>query len=489
MQKKKYILTLDQGTTSSRAIIFDAKGNVVAKAQKEFKQIYPQSGWVEHDPQDILESQLDVMHQVLWQVPKEEIDSIGITNQRETVIVWNKHTGKPIYNAIVWQCRRTAKMCEDLKKEGYDKVIYKKTGLQTDAYFSATKVKWLLDNTKEKKEDLILGTVDTYLLWHLTKGKSHKTDYSNASRTMLFNIHTLEWDEELLGKFGIPKTMLPTVHSSSFDYGIVDENLLGGGIKICALAGDQQAALYGHACTKKGSIKNTYGTGCFMLMNTGNKAVTSKNGLLTSLAASADAKPCYVLEGSVFIGGAVVQWLRDELGMVKTAPETEAISESVPDTNGVYMVPAFVGMGAPYWNSEARGMLVGLTRGARREHIVRACLESIAYQSHDVFRAMEKDSSLKIKEMNADGGASNNKFLMQFQADILGAEVVTPKVFESTAKGVFYLAGLKSGFFKSFGDIKKINCHGETIYKPKMPKEKSQRLIKEWQKAVAKCLD
>jgi len=492
MNSKKHIISLDQGTTSSRCIIFDKVGNIVAKSQKEFPQIYPQPGWVEHNPYDILETQKAVVAGALKKLPvaeRSQVDCAGITNQRETVIVWDKFTGKPVYNAIVWQCRRTADYCSILKKEGYDAVIYQKTGLKLDAYFSATKIKWILDNVSGARNDaeagkLIFGTVDTFLLWHLTGGRVHATDYTNASRTMLFNIHTLEWDEELLNKFGIPRSMLPIVYPSSYEYGVIDDALPCGGIPINALAGDQQSALFGQFCVTPGTIKNTYGTGCFMLMNTGDKPVASHSGLITTLAASTGSRPDYVLEGSVFIGGAVVQWLRDELKMIRIARESEECALKVSDTNGVYMVPAFVGLGAPYWDSEARGMLCGLTRGAKREHFVRACLEAIAFQSYDVFSAMQADTGLKIEELAVDGGASANNFLMQFQADILGIQVKRPAVTETTALGACLLAGLKSGFFSSFKETEQVFLKFARIYEPSMDEKNRRKILNGWENAV-----
>lgn len=489
---KHYLMALDQGTTSSRCIIFDKSGRIVSKAQREFLQIYPQPGYVEHNPFDILASQTGVISEALgaaWDIGSSSVICAGITNQRETVIVWNRYTGKPVYNAIVWQCRRTAEYCRQLKQEKYDEIIYAKTGLELDAYFSATKIKWILDNvdgarTSADNGDLIFGTVDTFLIWHLTKGRVHATDFSNASRTMLFNIHSLQWDVELLKKFTIPKSMLPKVHPSSYMYGLIDPSVIGGNIPICSVAGDQQAALFGQLCTEPGSVKNTYGTGCFMLMNTGKTAVKSQRGLLTTLAASADDLPDYALEGSVFIGGAVVQWLRDELRMIRSAEETERYARSVPDTNGVYIVPAFVGLGAPYWDPDARGIITGLTRGVKKEHIIRAALESIAYQVFDIFHAIKRDSGLNIPYLSVDGGASANNFLMQFQADILNKDVHRPSVIETTALGAAYLSGLNCSFYKNIDEIKDIASKNKTVFKPDMQEYVRRELCNGWVDAV-----
>ncbi len=457
---EKYIMSLDQGTTSSRCIIFNKKGEVVSVAQKEFTQIYPKAGWVEHDPLEIWGKQAGVAGEALniARISPEQIAGIGITNQRETTVVWNKRTGMPVYNAIVWQCRRTAGYCDELREKNIDKTIKEKTGLMLDAYFSATKIKWILDNVEGARElaekgDLLFGNIDTWLIWNMTKGKVHVTDYTNASRTMLFNIHELKWDEELLEIFDIPKSMLPEVKPSSCVYGETDEILFGVSIPISGDAGDQQAALFGQTCFNAGMAKNTYGTGCFLLMNTGEKAVDSKNGLLTTIAVGIDGKVEYALEGSVFIGGAVIQWLRDELRMIKTAQETEKYATAVEDNNGVYLVPAFVGIGAPYWDSYARGTILGLTRGAKKEHIIRAALESMAYQTHDVLKAMEEDSGIELKALKVDGGACQNNFLMQFQSDILGVQVDRPEVVETTALGAAYLAGLAVGYWKDRNEV------------------------------------
>ena len=487
----KYILALDQGTTSSRAIVFDKKGQIVGKAQQEFEQIYPKAGWVEHRPQDIYGSQIAVMTQAIVEanISVEDILSIGITNQRETTFVWDRHTGKPVYNAIVWQCRRTADYCEQLKEQGWSKKIYDKTGLVLDAYFSATKIKWILDNVpgaREKAEngDLIFGTVDTFIMWKISNGCIFATDYTNASRTMLYNIHTLDWDDELLQLFGIPRSMLPEVRPSGYNYGFTDKTFIGREVPICGVVGDQQSALFGHLCVNKGDIKNTYGTGCFLLMNTGDDAVESNNGLVTTLAACVEGqKPQYILEGSVFIGGAINQWLRDEMRMIRNAPETETYAKRVPDTNGVYIVPAFTGLGAPYWDAEARGTVVGITRGTNKDHFVRAALEAIDYQVYDLVNAMKKDSGAQITRLRVDGGASANNFLMQFQSDVLEAEVVRPKVVEVTALGAAYLAGLMTGYWKDIDDIRS-NIEIDKVFKPKMSAEKRTELIAGWNQAV-----
>lgn len=487
----KYILSLDQGTTSSRAIVFDKKGKIVGKAQQEFPQIYPHPGWVEHDPHDIYGSQVGVIVEALIRanVSAADIAAIGITNQRETTFVWDKNTGKPVYNAIVWQCRRTAEYCEQLKSQGLSDMIYEKTGLVLDAYFSATKIKWILDNVagareRAEKGELLFGTVDTYLMWQLSRGKIFATDYTNASRTMLFNIHTLEWDKDLLRLFDIPEVMLPRVCPSGYDYGVTDETFIGREIPICSVVGDQQAALFGHLCVNEGDVKNTYGTGCFLLMNTGNKAVKSTNGLVTTLGAcGSNSKPPYVLEGSVFIGGAINQWLRDEMRMIKSAAETENYAVKVADTNGVYIVPSFTGLGAPYWDAEVRGTITGLTRGTTKEHFIRAALEAIDYQVYDLVTSMQRDADVKIKSLNVDGGASMNNFLMQFQADILNASVVRPRVTETTALGACYLAGLQTGYWKDIDDIR-ANIETEREFQPNMDDDRRQELLAGWAKAV-----
>lgn len=487
----KYILALDQGTTSSRAIVFNKKGEIIGKAQQEFPQIYPHTGWVEHDPREILGSQVGVISEALIRgnVKIEDVEAIGITNQRETTFVWDKHTGEPVYNAIVWQCRRTANYCDELKAQGLADKIYDKTGLVIDAYFSATKIKWILDNVEGAREraergDLLFGTVDTYLMWHLSKGRIFATDYTNASRTMLYNIHTLDWDDELLQLFDIPRSMLPEVHPSSYNYGVTDEQYVGAEISICGVVGDQQAALFGHLCVNKGDTKNTYGTGCFLLMNTGDTAVKSNNGLVTTLGASMDGgKPPYVLEGSVFIGGAIVQWLRDEMRLFRDASETERYATSVDSSYGVYIVPSFTGLGAPYWDPHARGTVVGLTRGTRKEHFIRAALESIAYQVSDLVFAMQKDAGTNITQLRVDGGASANNFLMQFQSDVLNCKVERPRILETTALGAAYLAGLKTGYWKGVEDIVD-NTEIERVFDPSMDQAKRDRRLTGWAKAV-----
>ena len=489
--EKKYILALDQGTTSSRAIVFNKQGEIMGNVQQEFPQIYPHTGWVEHDPIEILGSQVGVISEALIRAKTtaDEIACIGITNQRETTIIWDRKTGFPIYNAIVWQCRRTAPYCEELKEKGYADMIYNKTGLVLDAYFSATKIKWILDNVpgaREKAErgELAFGTIDTFLICNLTREHVHATDYTNASRTMLFNIHTLEWDDELLELFGIPKSMLPEVYPSSHIYGYSDEIKLGARIPICGVVGDQQAALFGQLCVNKGDVKNTYGTGCFMLMNTGDKAVKSSHGLVTTLAASIDNKPSYVLEGSVFVGGAIVQWLRDEMRLVKKASDTEKYATAVDSANGVYIVPAFVGLGAPHWDPQVRGTITGITRGTKKEHFIRAALEAIAYQVYDIYKAMEKDLGIELKSLNVDGGASQNNFLLQFQSDILNAQVIRPKVVEVTALGAAYLAGLCVGYYKDIEDIRN-NKVIERVFDPHFDEAKRERRIRGWETAVA----
>ncbi len=492
---KKYILALDQGTTSSRAILFDKKGQIVSKAQKEFKQIYPKAGWVEHDPEEIWTTQLEVSKEVIKKAGIElsEISSIGITNQRETTVVWDKNTGVPVYNAIVWQCRRTSDFCDNLKLRGLEKVIQKKTGLVIDAYFSGSKIKWILDNVKGAREraekgELIFGTIDTWLIWKLTAGAVHATDYSNASRTMLFNIHDLKWDNELTKEFMVPLKMLPKVLSSSGKFGVTDEKLLGAEILIAGVAGDQQAALFGQGCFEAGMVKNTYGTGCFMLMNTGSKQFISKNGLLTTIAWELDGKVHYALEGSIFMAGAVIQWLRDEMKLISEASETEEIAQSVKDSNGVYLVPAFSGMGAPYWDMYARGTVVGLTRGSNRAHFVRAALEAIAYQTRDVLEAMQDDSEIELMTLKVDGGAVANNFLMQFQSDILGVKVERPVNTESTAFGAACLAGLASGFWRNKEELLSF-IKAEKIFNPKMNLGTREEKFKGWKRAVERSLN
>ncbi|MDE7405662.1 MAG: glycerol kinase GlpK [Clostridiales bacterium] len=494
MAKHKYILALDQGTTSSRAIIFDGNGEIKARAQAEYAQIYPREGWVEHDPVEIFSSVAATASEAIARlgINRADIAAIGITNQRETTIVWDKRTGAPVYNAIVWQCRRTAEMCDKLKADGLSETIYKKTGLPIDAYFSATKIKWILDNVdgarqKAQNGELLFGTVDTYLMWKLSAGAIFATDYTNASRTQLFNIHTLKWDDELLALFDIPRCMLPTVLPSSGIFGFTDESVFGAKIPIAGVAGDQQAALFGQRCFTRGAVKNTFGTGCFLLMNTGGEAIESKHGLITTLAAMRDNTPRYALEGSVFVGGAVVQWLRDEMQLVRTAAETEKYAMSVPDTLGMYLVPAFVGLGAPYWDQYARGTVTGITRGTNREHFIRAALESIAYQVNDVLCAMEKDCPPHGgKRLAVDGGASANNFLMQFTADITGYNVVRPAVVESTALGAAYLAGLATSVY----DDKFLASpqSGDSVFTPNMANDTRNRLIDGWRDAVKKTM-
>ncbi len=487
---KKYIMALDQGTTSSRCILFDRNGTMCSVAQREFAQIYPQPGWVEHDPMEIWSSQLSVAVEALGKIGAavEEVAAIGITNQRETTVVWDRRTGKPVYNAIVWQCRRTAEKIEKLTADGYGPMLRDKTGLIPDAYFSGSKVAWILEHVPGTKEramrgELLFGTVDTWLIYNLTKGRVFVTDYTNASRTMLFNIHTLKWDEEILKLFDIPTCMLPEVKPSSYIYGYTDETVIGGSIPIAGAAGDQQAALFGQCCFDEGDVKNTYGTGCFLLMNTGTKAMDSSNGLLTTIAAGVGDEVQYALEGSVFVAGAAVQWLRDELGLIRTAAETERAAFEVPDTNSVYVVPAFTGMGAPYWNPYARGMIVGLTRGTGRSHFIRATLESLAYQTLEVLQAMEKDAGIAIRSLRVDGGASSNQFLVQFQADILGKDVIRPACIETTALGAAYLAGIAAGFYEGKEEVR-ANRKDETCFAPVMDEEKRAGCIRGWKRAV-----
>ena len=493
--EKKYIMALDRGTTSSRCIIFDKDGNIIKVAQKEFEQIYPKPGWVEHDAMEIWGSQSGVMREAVDTagINPEEIAAIGITNQRETTVVWDKKTGKPIYNAIVWQCRRTSEICDGLKEKGLTECIREKTGLIIDAYFSATKVKWILDNVEGAREraekgELLFGTIDTWLIWKLTGGKVHVTDYSNASRTMMYNINTLEWDKDILKELDIPEVMLPEVKESSCIYGYTDSGLFADiKIPIAGCAGDQQSALFGQNCFEEGTAKNTYGTGCFLLMNTGEKPVKSENGLLTTISWGVDGKVEYALEGSIFMGGASIQWLRDELRMIKSAADSEKYAMRVENTNGVYVVPAFTGFGAPYWDMYARGTIVGLTRGAKKEHLIRATLESIAYQTKDVLEAMQNDAGIELKSLKVDGGASNNNFLMQFQSDILNVKIDRPKIVETTALGAAYLAGLAVGFFKSKEDIKKRwICDRE--FEPKMSEDIREKSYKDWKRAVERSL-
>ncbi len=491
MAKKKYILALDQGTTSSRAIIFNKRGEIAGTSQKEFRQIYPRPGWVEHDPMEIWGTQMGVAKEALESsfIEIEDIESVGITNQRETTVVWERRTGKPVCNAIVWQCRRTADICKELSGDkDFNDYVEDNTGLVIDAYFSATKVKWILDNIKgarkkAEKGDLLFGTIDTWILWNLTEGKTHATDFSNASRTMMFNIKKLEWDREILKKLDIPLNMLPSVMPSSGIYGYTSADILGRSVPVSGIAGDQQAAMFGQACFKKGMVKNTYGTGCFMLMNTGDKLVRSKNKLLTTIAWGLDGSIEYALEGSVFIAGASVQWLRDEIKLIREASESEDFAIKVSDTGGVYVVPAFTGLGAPYWDMGAKGIITGITRGTNNNHIIRATLESIAYQTRDILEAMKDDSGIGIKVLKVDGGASWNNFLMNFQADILGVKTLRPSVVETTALGAAYLAGLAVGYWKDKDEIEK-NWKCSRTFSPKMNRKKREELYDGWKEAV-----
>lgn len=487
----EYILAIDQGTTSSRAILFDHDGKIVDIAQKEFQQYFPKSGWVEHDAQEIWSSVMAVVAEVLSKTntSPQDVAAIGITNQRETTVVWDKNTERPVYHALVWQSRQTAGICEELKEKGYEDMIREKTGLIIDAYFSGTKVKWILDNVegaREKAEngDLLFGTIDSWLIWKLSGGKAHVTDYTNASRTMMFNIHDLKWDDELLDMLEVPKSMLPEVHASSEVYtNTVDYHFFGQEVPIAGVAGDQQSALFGQACFETGMAKNTYGTGCFMLMNTGEKAVKSENGLLTTIAWGIDGKVEYALEGSIFVAGSAIQWLRDGLRMLKSAPESEKYAEKVDSTDGVYVVPAFVGLGAPYWDSDMRGAIFGLSRGTEKEHFVRATLESLAYQTKDVLDAMEADSGIPVKTLRVDGGAVANNFLMQFQSNLLGVPVERPEISETTALGAAYLAGLAVGFWESRNAISN-QWHLEKRFDVQMKEDDRSRLYEGWKKAV-----
>ena len=489
---KKYILSLDEGTTSARAILFDKSGTPVSVAQHEFSQIYQRAGYVEHNPLEIYSAQYSALTEAIAQIgaTPSEIAAVGIANQRETVVVWEKATGKPIYNAIVWQCRRTADICEQLKEDGLEEYITKTTGLKIDAYFSGTKIKWILDNVdraREKAEngELLFGTVDTWLIWKLSNGKLHITDYTNASRTMLFDIHNLCWDKELLKILNIPENMLPEVHPSSEVYGEI--NILGENIAVSGIAGDQQAALFGQHCFSSGDIKNTYGTGCFLLMNTGKNAYVSKNGLLTTIAADTNGNVSYALEGSVFVGGAVIQWLRDELGLIENSAESEKYALQVENNGGVYIVPAFAGLGAPYWDMYARGTITGITRGSNKKHIVRAALESIAYQSNDLLNSMKSDCNIDFGSIRADGGAAANNFLMQFQSDISGVKIIRPACAESTALGAAYLAGLSVGFWESKEEILKIP-QPQTEFSPAISQNKRNNLLHGWKSAVNKTI-
>lgn len=495
MQKaKKYVMALDQGTTSSRCLLFDRSGKVCSVAQKEFAQYYPQPGWVEHNPMEIWSSQLSVAVEAMGQIGAEadDIAAIGITNQRETTICFSKKTGKPVYPAIVWQCRRTADKIDALKKDGFDKVIRERTGLIPDAYFSATKICWILEHVEGARQmaedgELLFGTVDTWLMWNLTKGQVFATDYTNASRTMLFDIHKRQWDPEILDYFQIPKSMLPEVLPSSGMFGMTEESVIGGEIPIAGAAGDQQAALFGQCCFEKGQAKNTYGTGCFLLMNTGETPCVSENGLLTTIAIGLNGKVQYALEGSVFVGGAVIQWLRDEMRFITESKDAEYYAQKVEDTGGVYLVPAFTGLGAPHWDMYARGCIIGITRGTKREHIIRAAQESIAYQSYDLVRAMEQDTGRRLSELKVDGGASRDAFLMQFQADILDCEVRRPMIRETTALGAAYLAGLAVGVWKDKEEIRSLwNC--DVTFSSRMEEERRKKLLHGWHKAVGRSL-
>ena len=492
---KKYVMALDQGTTSSRCILFDKKGNICSVAQKEFEQSYVKPRCVEHDPMEIWASQLSVATEAISKIgaSADEIASIGITNQRETTVVWNRETGMPIYNAIVWQCRRTAERIDQLKEDGLTDYVKETTGLIPDAYFSASKVAWILDHVEGARKqaengDLAFGTIDTWLIWNLTRGEVHATDYTNASRTMMFDIHKLDWDEKILDYFKIPKNMLPKVKPSSGIFGYTEVGMFGESIPIAGAAGDQQSALFGQCCFDAGEVKNTYGTGCFLLMNTGEKAVTSENGLLTTIAASADGTVQYALEGSIFVAGAAIQWLRDEMRMIRKAADTERYATAVEDTAGVYLVPAFTGIGAPYWDPYARGTVVGITRGCKKEHFIRAALESMAYQTNDILKVMEEESGVQIRTLKVDGGASNNNFLMQFQSDILGVDVLRPQCVETTALGAAYLAGIAVGYWEDVEDVR-ANWALSRTFHADMTDEKRQHLLKGWKKAVGRAFE
>jgi len=493
--EKKYILALDQGTTSSRAILFDADANIVAVAQKEFTQIYPQPGWVEHNPEEIWQTQIDTAKEVVAKanILPSSIAAIGITNQRETTIIWDKDTGKPIYNAIVWQDRRTANLCDELKSRNLENYIKENTGLVIDAYFSGTKINWILDNVENAREKahlgkLLFGTVDTWLIWNLTKGKTHATDFTNASRTLIYNIKDLKWDEKLCHELDVPMSILPSVLNSADNFGTTHPDIFfNEEIPITGVAGDQQSALFGQACFAEGTAKNTYGTGCFMLMNTGNKMVHSAFGLITTIAWGIDGKINYALEGSVFIAGAAIQWLRDGLKIIDSAPDSEYFALKVDDTAGVYVVPAFVGLGAPYWNMYAKGAIFGLTRGTEKTHFIRATLESLAYQTYDILEAMQQDANINLKTLKVDGGACANNLLMQFQADIIQVDVERPKIIESTALGAAFFAGLHIGFYTI--DKIKSTKQIDTCFKPKMNIDKKEKLIKGWKKAVERAKD
>ena len=492
---KKYIMALDEGTTSCRCILYNKKGEMVSVAQKEFRQIYPNAGWVEHDAMEIWSTQIGVAQEALYKIncTYENIEAIGITNQRETTVVWDRETGEPVYNAIVWQCRRTAEYCDSLKAKGLEPSFREKTGLPVDAYFSASKLRWILDNvegTRAKAEagKLLFGTIETWLIWKLTGGRVHVTDYSNASRTMMFNINELKWDKDILAELDIPVSMLPEPVPSSFIYGETEEHIFGGPVRISGAAGDQQSALFGQGCFEKGQAKNTYGTGCFLLMNTGESPVYSKNGLVTTIAWGIDGKVNYALEGSVFVAGAAIQWLRDELELIDSSPESERLALSVPDTNGVYIVPAFAGLGAPYWNPYARGAIFGLTRGADKCHLTRATLESLAYQTNDLLEAMKEDIGYELSSLQVDGGACANNFLMQFQADIMAKPVKRPGCIETTSLGAAYLAGLATGFWSDMDDITE-NLKTDREFTASMNEEKRTKLLAGWKKAVRCVLE
>lgn len=492
--EQKYILALDQGTSSSRAIVFDHEGRICATAQKEFPQHFPKPGWVEHDPKDIWSSEASVIAEAITSMGINglNIAGIGITNQRETTIVWDAETGEPVYNAIVWQDRRTSEYCDSLKEQNLTGFIREKTGLIIDAYFSATKIRWILENVpgaraRAEAGKLRFGTVDTWLLWNLTRGECHMTDVSNASRTMLFNIHTLNWDEDLMKLFGIPMSMLPEVHSSSEIYGYTKTTIFAHKVPVAGIAGDQQAALFGQMCTTPGSVKNTYGTGCFLLMNSGTKPITSSHNLLTTIAWKIGDTVNYALEGSIFVGGSVVQWLRDGLGIIKSSSEIESLAMTVPDNGGVYFVPALTGLGAPYWDQYANGTICGLTRGTTAAHIARAALEGIAFETMDIVNAMEHDAGIKLAELKVDGGASRNNLMMQFQADILGTKVIRPKVTETTAMGACYLAGLATGYWDSLDDIKR-QWNADKVFEPLAPAEKVLKLKEGWANAIGRTL-
>lgn len=492
---EKYVMALDQGTTSCRCILYNHEGRPAGMAQEEFTQIFPKSGWVEHDPMEIWNRQLSVCRKAMEGInaKAENIDSIGITNQRETTVVWDRQTGKPVYNAIVWQCRRTAEFCRDLVNTGLESAVREKTGLVIDPYFSGTKIRWILDNVPQARHlagegRLLFGTIETWLIWNLTVGRVHVTDYSNASRTMMFNIHELRWDQELLEMLGVPESILPEPVPSSRIYGYTSHELFGGEIPISGAAGDQQAALFGQTCFDNGEAKNTFGTGGFVLVNTGSRPVKSEKGLLTTIAWGIEDKVCYALEGSVFVSGAVIQWLRDELGIIGTSGETEEIARSVPDTAGAYVVPAFTGLGAPYWDPYARGTITGLSRGVNRNHIVRAALEAMAYQTWDLLEAMAEDLGSPIRRLKVDGGAAENSFLLEFLADILGQKVYRPECIETTSLGAAYLAGMATGYWKSMDDIRD-NWQIDRIFEPSMEEEKRRTLLEGWHKAVGRSLE